>query len=205
MHSALAGDGKIRSSVSVESLLPHRSGLLAFLRKRVSDPDLAEDILQSALMRALTKAPEVEAEEEFLAWFYAVLRNAVIDHYRRSAADTRRMDRIAETLSERPSPEELGELCACLVPLLSSLRPDSRVLIESLELGQDSPDSVAARLGIERAHLKVRRHRARQELRKRLLETCRTCARHGCLDCTCGPVEHPGINRSAEKPETGSE
>ena len=31
----------------------------------------------------------------------------------------------------------------------------------------------------------VRLHRARKALRLRLEETCRACADHGCLDCTC--------------------
>ena len=44
---------------------------------------------------------------------------------------------------------------------------------------------VAERLDITRNNLKVRHHRARQQLRERLEETCRTCATHGCIDCTC--------------------
>jgi len=44
---------------------------------------------------------------------------------------------------------------------------------------------VAKELGITPNNLKVRRHRARQQLRERLEEVCRTCAKHGCLDCSC--------------------
>ena len=59
-------------------------------------------------------------------------------------------------------------------------------LIQAVELGGESPDVMAGRLGITSNNLKVRRHRARQALRRKLEETCRTCADHGCLDCTCG-------------------
>ena len=45
----------------------------------------------------------------------------------------------------------------------------------------------AARHGISLDNVKVRRHRARKALRERLVDTCRLCADHGCLDCTCGP------------------
>jgi RNA polymerase sigma-70 factor (ECF subfamily) len=31
-------------------------------------------------------------------------------------------------------------------------------------------------------------HRARQALRRRLEESCGTCAEHACLDCSCGEV-----------------
>jgi len=32
----------------------------------------------------------------------------------------------------------------------------------------------------------VRLHRARKALRERLTASCRACAEHGCLDCSCG-------------------
>lgn len=51
--------------------------------------------------------------------------------------------------------------------------------------GDESPAAVAADLGITRNNLKVRRHRARKQLRARLEDLCRLCAHHGCLDCTC--------------------
>jgi DNA-directed RNA polymerase specialized sigma24 family protein len=74
--------------------------------------------------------------------------------------------------------------------LLKALRaaPD---LIAAVELGGETPEAAAERLGITRNNLKVRRHRARQQLRVRLEETRRTCARHGCLDCTCKTTTHP--------------
>ena len=31
----------------------------------------------------------------------------------------------------------------------------------------------------------VRRHRAHRQLRERIEQTCRSCAAHGCVDCTC--------------------
>ena len=43
------------------------------------------------------------------------------------------------------------------------------------------------------AKLEVGQAVPRQQLRQRLEETCRTCAEHGCLDCTCG--------RSTARPE----
>lgn len=169
----------------VATLLKHRNRLLAFVRNRVNDPDLAEDIFQDALLRALRAAPEIEEEDRLIAWFFKVLRNAVIDSYRRQAADGRRVDALAKTLPEFVTPEDKAEACACMFELLPSLRADHRDLIERLDLQEEPTTDAAARLGIDRGNLKVRRHRARQELRRRLEETCRACAKHGCLDCTC--------------------
>ncbi len=66
-----------------------------------------------------------------------------------------------------------------------ALKPEYAELIEKMELADGDPAQVAKQLGINRNNLKVRRHRARQALRERLEETCRVCAKHGCLDCTC--------------------
>ncbi|MFQ5570498.1 MAG: RNA polymerase sigma factor, partial [Rhodothermales bacterium] len=82
-------------------------------------------------------------------------------------------------------PAEYATVCRCFEALLPTMHPDYALLIEALELGDEDPQAVADRLGITRNNLKVRRHRARQQLRERLHETCRTCAEHGCLDCSC--------------------
>jgi RNA polymerase sigma-70 factor (ECF subfamily) len=58
-------------------------------------------------------------------------------------------------------------------------------MIERLDLEPGDPGVVAQELKIQPNKLKVRRHRARQALKQLLEETCRTCAIHGCLDCTC--------------------
>jgi RNA polymerase sigma factor (sigma-70 family) len=175
---------------SVEFLLSHQKKLIAFVRKRVGDADLAEDLFQDALLRAVRSAPD-EEEDRLLSWFYRVLRNAVIDHYRRAAADSRRIEAVASAMPEEQlSAEAEGELCACFVELLPSLKPEYREMIESLELKEEPPESAAKRLGIDRNNLKVRRFRARQQLRERLEEACRICAKHGCLDCTCKGEGH---------------
>jgi RNA polymerase sigma-70 factor (ECF subfamily) len=92
----------------------------------------------------------------------------------------------AEVPEIAAEPEDDAELCRCFERLIPTLKTEYADLIQSVELGSESPDVAAGRLGITPNNLKVRRYRARQALRRRLEETCRTCAEHGCLDCTCG-------------------
>lgn len=165
-------------------LLSHKAKLLAFLKRRLSDIDTAEDIFQDSLLNLLRSAPDLE-EERLLTWFYRVLRNAVIDHYRRRASDERRIQSVARELPESMSPDDENDLCECFRELLPALKPEYRDVLEALELGGEDPAAAASRLGIERNNLKVRRHRARQALKEQLENTCRACAEHGCLDCTC--------------------
>ncbi len=56
---------------------------LAFLAKRTGDRAVAEEILQEAFARAVTKAHGLREDSSAVAWFYQVLRNALVDHHRR--------------------------------------------------------------------------------------------------------------------------
>lgn len=175
-----------RTYGSIESrLLDARGQFLGYIRKRINDPELAEDILQDALLRAVRAAPDLRDEERLIPWFYRVLQNAIVDAYRRRSAEQARVV-VADVPEVAAEPEDDSELCACFERLIPTLKTEYADLIRALELGQESPTEAAERLGITTNNLKVRRHRARQALRQKLDETCRTCADHGCLDCTCG-------------------
>lgn len=169
----------------VEQLLQYKSRLLAHIQRKINDPDLAEDLLQDSLIKALRAAPELRDEQKLLPWFYSILNNAITDVYRRQAVELRSLQEVARESSLEDEPETERVLCACFRTLLSTLKPEYALLIEQLDLTNNEPAQIAAQLGITSNNLKVRRHRARQALRQRLEESCRVCAKHGCLDCTC--------------------
>lgn len=166
-------------------LLHHRSRLLGYVQSKLHDPNLAEDVLQEALMKALRAAPDLRDEEKLLPWFYSILNNAITDVYRRQQVEQRSLQQVAHEQMLETSPETEQVLCACFRELIPTLKPEYAELIEQLELSDGDPSQVASQLGITPNNLKVRRHRARQALRQRLEESCRVCAKHGCLDCTC--------------------
>jgi len=172
----------------VAALVENRGRFLSFLRKRVGSAADAEDILQDALVRGLAHAGDVRDEETAVAWFYRVLRNAVADHWRARAADGRRREALARELpAAGPDPAAAGELCRCFEALLPTLKPEQAALIQAVDLAGRRPVDVAAEQGISPNAAMVRLHRARKALRVRLEETCRACAAHGCLDCSCAP------------------
>ena len=180
---------------SIDSLIASRDRFLTFLRRRVGDADLSEDILQDAFIRAIRAAPELRDQDQLVPWFYRVLRNAAIDSHRRRNASSLHMVEVelAETVPA-PDEEAAGQMCECFRAILPSLKPEYAELIETLELRQGSTASEATRLQITPTNLKVRRHRARQALRQALEATCRVCAEHHCLDCTCGAGDsHPAL------------
>ncbi len=171
------------------NLLPARAALLGYLRRRVDSDAVAEDLLQDALLRALRAAPALRDEARLVPWFYRILENAVTDHYRRRGVRQAVLDPDADASDAAAlAPEEEAVLCACFRALLPTLTPAYAEVIDALDLRAEAASAVADRLGISRGALKVRHHRARRQLRDRLETTCRSCARHGCLDCTCHPL-----------------
>jgi len=169
-----------------ETLLRHRSRLLGFIQSKVSDPDLAEDILQEGLLRAIRSEGDLRDEEKLLPWFYRILNHAIIDAYRRKSSESQYLAAYAQNELLVETPENDAAICECFRIVLPFLKSEYSEVIEALELADVEPEYLARRLEITPNNLKVRRHRARQALRELLDQTCRMCAVHGCLDCTCG-------------------
>lgn len=171
----------------IEKLLVSRQSFLDFVSRRIGDPELAEDILQEAFVRAIQSADRLRDDTRLAPWFYQILRNAIVDSYRRGGIQRRHVQPLHPDFDrEDVPPEDEGPLCECFRSLILTLKPEYAELLERVELGHERPDDLADHLGITSNNLKVRRHRARQALRGRLEEVCRTCADHACLDCTCG-------------------
>lgn len=167
------------------SLAQMHGRFLGFLRKRLGDPEAAEDILQSAYLKALKHGGELRDPESSVAWFYRILRNAIVDHYRRAAVRLRMIEQFTADWKEASEPELKEETCACIREVIRDLRPEYRAAIEGVDLGGQSIESFALAQNMTANNAYVRLHRARKAVAKKLIEVCGTCVAHGCLDCTC--------------------
>lgn len=161
---------------------------LAFLERRVESRAAAEEILQEAFLRGLERAGEILDDERAVAWFYRLLRNAVVDHYRRRGAEARGLEALTRELGDasEPPPEVEAALCHCFEALLPALRPEYSEILRRVDLEGSRPADFAREAGLTANNAMVRLHRARKALRADLQRSCRTCADHGCLDCSCG-------------------
>ena len=179
------------SQDKVEILVANHARFLAFLKPRVGSVETAEEILQAAFVKSLEKQDTIRDGENAVRWFFRLLRNAIVDHYRHKGIELRGRERYG-----REQPESLGELegaiegeiCACVGALIPTLKAEYGEILRRVELEGRSVTEVAAGLGVTPNNAAVRLHRAREALKKRLEKTCGTCTEHGCLDCTCGPT-----------------
>ena len=166
------------------ALLAHRQAFKSFLASRVGNDADAEDLLQNGLVKALQRAGEVKDEEKAVAWFYQVLRNVLVDHVRsRTAAAKREESWTKETITLADDIEAERQICACFEKMLPALKPAHAELLRRVELNGETVAHAANALGITPNNASVTLHRARGELRTKLVEFCGDCA---CLDnCQC--------------------
>ena len=184
------------SPETATQLVENHRQFLGFLEKRLSDRALAEDILQDAFVKSLEKGNELRDESASVAWFYRMLRNAVIDQYRRNGARSRALEGLAREMegAVEPPPEIRGAICACVARLASTLKPEYADVIQRVEVDGVAVQDYAAQAGITANNAAVRVFRAREALRKQVKASCGTCAEHGCVDCHCKPA--PGSDGS---------
>jgi RNA polymerase sigma-70 factor (ECF subfamily) len=70
--------------------------------------------------------------------------------------------------------------------LKDTLKPEYAQAIARVEVDELPVKDYAAESGITPNAAAVRVHRAREALRKHVVQACGACAEHGCFDCSCG-------------------
>jgi RNA polymerase sigma factor (sigma-70 family) len=186
MTQAFHEEASTTSFDVVESLVANHRQFLSFLEKRVESREAAEDILQEAFVRGLDSASLREAGSA-TAWFYRALRNAVVDHYRRRGTEARVLEQVAAETEEAVAPdvELMDTVCHCIDTLLPTLKPEYAHALRRVELEDAAVRDYAAEQNMTPNAAAVRLFRAREALKRRIVQSCGTCADHGCLDCEC--------------------
>lgn len=173
-----------------------------FIRRRVSDPHSAEDILQDVFLKIHTRIDTLHQQDRMAAWIYQIARNAISDYYRaqRPTAD------VPETLA---APDDLveedvvRELLPCVTAMMGALPDVYREALQLTEYAGLSQKALSEQLGISFSGAKSRVQRARAKIKQQLLACCQFefdhagriidyqppcqhCARTSC-DPTCSP------------------
>jgi RNA polymerase sigma factor (sigma-70 family) len=171
----------------LDTLLENRRAFLAYLTRRVGDRAVAEDLLQEAFAKALARPDQVPEGDDVVPWFYRSLRNAAVDRFRRNGAADRALEAFARELetAETVPAETRREVCQCISRLATTLKPDYADALLAIEVEGQPVKAYAERKGLTAGNAAVRVFRAREALKKRVVESCGVCAEHGCLNCTC--------------------
>jgi RNA polymerase sigma-70 factor (ECF subfamily) len=174
-------------SAELVELRPH---MIRYARMRITNRDTAEDLVQEALEAALHQAHAFAGLSSYKTWVFAILRNRIIDHHRRSrhavvplsalVGDGEDwLDRWEQMVGElglwgadagaSAPPDDLLQTRQLLARLRTCMDhlPDSasRAFMMRDFLGFES-EEICARLGITANNLHVTLHRVRGKLRR---------------------------------------
>ncbi|WP_219419005.1 sigma-70 family RNA polymerase sigma factor [Pseudonocardia nigra] len=165
--------------------------LHTFVRRRIADPDRAEDVVAEILLRIHQNIDSLDDAERLPNWVFRIARNAVIDEYRRAA---RGREQLVPTLTDdagaAPPDEDgaavLAELAKCLRPLLTALPAERRRAVETIDLDGAAQADAAQREGISLSGMKSRVQRGRRRRLAELLGRCCTLT----LDARGVPMDY---------------
>lgn len=175
------------SSSALATLLENHRAFLGYLERRVGDRALAEDILQDAFAKVIARPEQAPADDGVVPWFDRSLRNAAIDQFRRRGTADLAYEAFARELEteDTASGDTEAEICACVSRLAATLKPEYADALQAIEVRGTPVKAYAEQKGLSSSNAAVRVFRAREALKKRVVESCGTCAEHGCVNCTC--------------------
>jgi RNA polymerase sigma-70 factor (ECF subfamily) len=148
--------------------------LQGWVRGRIGDADLADDICQDSFLKALRSLPRLKDLSRFPAWLFRIAENTLRDHLRSRARRRSKfspVEEIDDIASGAPAIDEMlerKEEAARLLEAVRALPPryrDPLLLRHSRDLSYAEIGSI---LGVSEKVIQVRMFRARKMLEAKL-------------------------------------
>ncbi|MHC4126802.1 MAG: RNA polymerase sigma factor [Planctomycetota bacterium] len=139
--------------------------LYAFVRRRCTDQQLGEDVVQETYMRAVRDWRLHGLPESPIAWLKTVARNLLVTYHRRRRPVATDPESIDHFLDHRRGTGQAAELVSWG---LAQLKPQAALLIEAFHLDGKPLRHIANELGLTERAIEGKLYRARQALRTAL-------------------------------------
>ncbi|MCL2427640.1 MAG: sigma-70 family RNA polymerase sigma factor [Alphaproteobacteria bacterium] len=149
------------------SLLPDLRGFARFLVRERAE---ADDLVQEALVRALSAAAQFRPGTNMKSWVFTILRNAFYEQARRHKTERAALERAARTgpapVSGPDEHSEIADLERRLWDLPPLLR-EALVLVGAQEMSYEEAAEICA---VPVGTMKARVSRARAQIRERIAD-----------------------------------
>jgi RNA polymerase sigma-70 factor (ECF subfamily) len=147
------------------------TALRAFIRRRVKDDHVADDLLQDVFVRIHDKLDSLDDDERMAAWLFRIARNVVTDYYRRRSDDTFDEKEVAtdQVTRDENINEQVGQW---LVNRIAELPEEYREAVTLSELKGVRQTEIAEQVGLSASGAKSRIQRGRKMLKDSLLRCC---------------------------------
>lgn len=144
--------------------------LKAFILRRVSDEDLANDLLQDVFLRIHSNIGSLKDSSRIQSWVYQIARNVIIDYYR-SKKQKEELDESHHATEEMEEEDAVGRLTPALRSMINALPEPYREALILTEIEGIPQKELSIRWGISFSGAKSRVQRGRAMLRE-MLERC---------------------------------
>ena len=147
--------------------------LKGFIKKRVTNEQDADDILQEIFIKIHNNIGNLMNENKINAWIYRITRNTITDYYRRNHNNFE-ITELPEDL-ERSIDDDLSantEIASCLKGMIDSMPENYKQAIVLTEFQNMTQKELSEKMGISISGAKSRVQRARRMLKEMLLGCC---------------------------------
>src|SRR5438046_9515525 len=143
----------------------YQTPLFNFYSKLTGDRTLSEDLVQEVFFRILKYRQTYRPDTPFRAWVYQIARNARIDHFRKQKPEVEWEVEMSPAILPTDSAQEKQE-AELLHRALLELSEEKREVLVLSRFQELKYEEIARLMGCEVNTVKVRVHRALQELRQ---------------------------------------
>src|SRR5687768_10569686 len=128
-----------------------REELSAFIRRRVSQPADADDVLQKTFLSLHRHLQQSSPPDNLRAWLHQVARNAITDSLRARRANDQTLDPVADDAAKSDDEAKTNalteRLTRCLTNLVTTLPRGYREAVTWTDLAGPSQSVAAGRAG----------------------------------------------------------
>jgi RNA polymerase sigma factor (sigma-70 family) len=158
----------------------HRCLALNIAQKMVSRVDIAQELVQEAFLQAYLSLDRLQDGDRFSSWLCGIVLNVCRSHIRHQKIDFLSFEEIMGGIkvngdifsATSPSPMKVAqeqELYDLVLEAVNSLSPKNRTTVLLFYFEQLTIYEISALLNSSATAIKGRLHKARQQLRKKLL------------------------------------
>jgi RNA polymerase sigma-70 factor (ECF subfamily) len=160
--------------------------ILRYVTNMVGDAD-AQDVTQEIFIKVSQALPEFRGESKLSTWLYRIATNAAVDRLRRPAYQQNLSSVDDDSVQGQVDDQNVWtgekvpvlewqvvrkEMSECVQDYIRKLPENYRIVLLLSELEGLSNQEVAEVLRITTGTVKIRLHRARERLKKDLIDNC---------------------------------
>lgn len=150
--------------------LQFRKPLLYFIRSKMRDKNIAEDLLQEVFIKATNNIHTLKDEQKVQSWLYKISMNVIIDYVRKNTIPDISFEEM--NFKEEMESYILNELSCCLRTFINSLPKSQKDVLEAVYFKEMSLIEYSQINNINLSTVKSHSKRAKNKLKEIFNKCC---------------------------------